>query len=149
VSPVALTGGCKCRHRPRRAALIDILAVLAVATAGSAAAQTAPLRDPTRPPPEWGATPGVARDPAAGFRPDHLVIIDGQRHLMWQGRRYRVGDSVAGARIERIDETEVWLRTPEGMRKLQVFAGIDKRTPAGGATTTTSEGTDAMKGQTR
>lgn len=112
------------------------------------AAQDIALRDPTRPPPEWGVQAGTPRPAAESFRPEHLVIIDGQRYVMWRGKRYRVGESVGGARIERIDEAEVWLRDARGVRKLPVFAGIEKSAPsAGSPTTTTSESPDARKRQ--
>lgn len=123
------------------------LALAAATTGGALAAQDTVLRDPTRPPPEWGAQPGTARSAADGFRPEHLVIIDGQRYVMWRGKRYRVGESVGGERIERIDEAQVWLRTAQGLRKLPLFAGIEKRAPQAGAPTTTSEGPEARKGQ--
>jgi hypothetical protein len=111
------------------------------------AAQGTVLRDPTRPPPEWGPQPAPARSTADAFRPEHLVVIDGRRYVMWRGRRYREGESIGGARIERIDEAEVWLRTAEGVRKLPVFAGIEKRAPGAGAPATTSERPDATKGK--
>lgn len=94
----------------------------------SAAAWAEPgaRRDPTQPPPSYGAQPHGERDPIEGLRADHLVTIDGRRYLMWQGRRYAVGDSVQGARIERIEDSEVWVRTAQGVRKLKVFAGVEK-----------------------
>jgi len=104
--------------------------VAIVAAAGLAAwiagAQPAARRDPTLPPPAYGAQPHAERDPVDGLRADHLVTVDGRRYLMWQGRRYAVGDSVQGARIERIEDSGVWVRTEQGVRKLSVFAGVEK-----------------------
>lgn len=109
-----------------RAALRGALAAIVATSPGVAAA----LRDPTVPPPFWGAPAVGAREPMSAFRPGHLVVVDGRRYLLWQGRRYREGESIEGARIERIEETEVWLRSNGSLRKVPVFAGIEKR-PAG------------------
>jgi hypothetical protein len=91
-----------------------------------ARAEPGPRRDPTLPPAAYGAQPHAERDPIDGLRAEHLVTVDGHRYLMWQGRRYAVGDSVQGARIERIEDSGVWVRTAQGVRKLSVFAGVEK-----------------------
>jgi hypothetical protein len=62
---------------------------------------------------------------------------------MWQGRRYNEGDSIEGARIERIEETGVWLRVAGSLRKVPVFANIEKRTP--GAPTAPAEAKERQK----
>lgn len=105
--------------------MIGIVVVLA-AWHDPAAAQSVPRRDPTQPPAAYGAQPGAARDPLEQFRPEHVVTVDGQRFLMWHGRRYRLGDTIQGARIERIDETQVWLRGEGGLRKIPLFPGVEK-----------------------
>ena len=127
--------------RPTRGRLLlGVAAALAIGQQ-SAAAQSAPRRDPTQPPAAYGAKEGVAHDPLERFRPEHVVIVDGQRYLLWQGRRYRVGDSIQGARIERIDETELWLRIDGARRKLPLFPGIEKLAPRADA--------DARRGRTQ
>lgn len=83
-------------------------------------------RDPTQPPAAFAAQPLHAADPLDRFRPQQIVSIDGRRYLVWHGRRYAVGDTLEGARIERIEETQVWLRTEQGLRKLKMFAGVEK-----------------------
>jgi hypothetical protein len=108
-------------------------ALLAVAMlSGVAVAQSTALRDPTEPPLAYSSKPGTVRNPIDGFKPEHLVAVDGQRYLVWKGRRYGVGDSLHGARIERLDETEVWLRNDAGLRKLSLFAGVEKKSPDAG-----------------
>lgn len=87
------------------------------------------LRDPTQPPAAFAAPAGSARLPADTFRPEHLVTVAGVRYLVWNSRRYAVGEMLQGARIERISETEIWLRGGDGLRKLPLFAGIEKRPP--------------------
>ena len=105
---------------------------MAMALAFAAAdvpAQATALRDPTLPPPGYGAPAAAAapREPVDSFRPEHLVIVDGKRYVMWRGHRYGAGDTVQGARIERIEESGVWVRAAEGSRKLPLYAGIEKR----------------------
>jgi len=109
-----------------RRAWVAIVAAAGLAAWTAAGAQPAARRDPTLPPPAYGAQPHAERDPVDGLRADHLVTVDGRRYLMWQGRRYAVGDSVQGARIERIEDSGVWVRTEQGVRKLSVFAGVEK-----------------------
>ncbi len=94
----------------------------------SAAGSAVSLRDPTQPPAALAA-PGSVRNPLDALRPQHLVIVGGERYLVWNGRRYRSGESISGGQIERITETEVWLRSSDGLRKLPLFSGIEKRPP--------------------
>jgi len=107
---------------------MKILVPLIVALAAAEASAQATFRDPTVPPPGFGAQPSAARAPVDAFRPEHLVIVDGQRYVMWRGGRYRAGDTVQGVRIERIEESAVWVRTADGSRKLPLYAGIEKHT---------------------
>ena len=136
---------------------MSMRALLAVAMlSGAAAAQSTALRDPTEPPSIYFAKPGTARNPLDGFRPEHMVAVDGQRYLVWKGRRYGVGDSVLGARIERLDESEVWLRSNGDLRKLNLFTGVEKNPPHAGIEKSPSRAgapkssapTGAVKGRT-
>lgn len=110
--------------------LIALLA-LSVTSASSTFAQAtrAALRDPTQPPAVIASPAGVVRSPVDTFRPDHLVTVGGVRYVVWNSRRYAVGETIQGARIERILDTAVWLRGSEGLRKMPLFAGIEKRPP--------------------
>lgn len=116
----------------------SLLALLLISSgAPEAQAQTLPTpqsplairRDPTQPPGILAAPVGVARLPANTFRPEHLVTVAGVRYLVWNSRRYAVGETIQGARIERITDAEVWLRGNDGLRKLPLFTGIEKRSP--------------------
>lgn len=120
------------------------LAASALAMVAMGAA--AELRDPTRPPPGWGAQPGAQREPIDAIRAQHLVIVDGRRYLMWQGRRYGVGERIGDARIERIEETQVWLATPSGTRRVPLFTGIEKHPPRSSARPTEPAAPDETKG---
>ena len=110
-----------------RTAFVPAIALVSV-IAWPAHGDSTPRRDPTQPPAGYGAAPVAApHDPVEAFKPEHLVMVDGQRYLLWQGRRYRVGDTLQGARIERIEEGEVWLRNDRGLRKLSLYPRIQKR----------------------
>ena len=119
-----------------RCSLLMALTALGCASGWEAAAQS--LRDPTQPPAAFGAPVGSPRLPGDGFTPKHLVTVDGVRYLVWNSRRYGVGAMIDGARIERISESEVWLRGAGGVRKLPLYSGIEKRPSNGGAPTNTS-----------
>ena len=104
---------------------------LSMAATPDVLAQTprAALRDPTQPPAILAAPVSALRSPVDTFRPEHLVTVGGVRYVVWNSRRYAVGESIQGARIERISETEVWLRGSDGLRKMPLFSGIEKRPP--------------------
>ena len=114
----------------------SLLALLLISS-GAPGAQTLPMlqspqairRDPTQPPAILTSPVGIARLPGNTFRPEHLVTIAGVRYLVWNSRRYAVGETIQGARIERITDAEVWLRGNDGLRKLPLFTGIEKRSP--------------------
>lgn len=96
-------------------------------TSAMAGAQT--LRDPTQPPPVVAATGlNEAGQPAAVQSGSVAVIVrKGVPHLVVGTRLYARGQKVGLARIERITETEVWLREDGVLRKVQVFGGIERR----------------------
>jgi hypothetical protein len=102
-----------------------VLGMLAFA-AHDVAAQ-AVRRDPTQPPAQYVARPAPVASPAESFHPESVIAVDGRKYILWHGRRYAAGDTVQGARIERIEETEVWVRTADGLRKLPLFAGVEKK----------------------
>lgn len=85
------------------------------------------LRDPTQPPPEMGAGPGAAAS-AGPLGSDGMAVIvrDGKPFLVVGSRLYAPGQKVGSARIERITETEVWLREGKALRKVPRFAGIQR-----------------------
>ncbi len=102
------------------------MAVLGVDAAPTVTSSVVP-RDPTQPPVEYAAPAKGERNPLDLFKVEHLVTINGTRFLVYNSRRYAVGDTVEGARIERISESAVWLQSPTGPRKLTLFSGIEKQ----------------------
>ncbi len=104
-----------------RLRLLGLLCLgLAVSTLG---AQT--LRDPTLPPGSGtggGAAP--TRSSPGGWT---VIVVDGRRHVAVGTRLYAEGQLLGRARIERITETEVWLREGRELRKVPFFTGVVRR----------------------
>lgn len=109
------------------------------------------LRDPTQPPSEMGAGPGAAASIGPlGSEGMAVIVREGKPFLVVGTRLYAPGQSVGSARIERITETEVWLREGKELRKLPRFAGIQRSavaaTPAcGPAVPKTSKAVQVIK----
>lgn len=110
----------------RKALLVLTLALCA----GAASAQM--LRDPTLAP----AAAMAAGEGAAVAKPGGLavetgqvavLVRDGTPHLIWGSRLYVTGQRVGTARIERITESEIWLREAGKVSKIKVFQGVEQR----------------------
>jgi hypothetical protein len=111
---------------PRRMA---VLLAGGIFVAASSLAQAQPTRDPTEPP-AAAAMPGTAAATSAlaGDKGGAAVVVrDGKPYLVVGTRLYAQGQKLGQARIERISETEVWLREGGVIRKLPRFAGIQRR----------------------
>jgi hypothetical protein len=95
---------------------------------GAAAAD----RDPTSPPPEVGAPAGTTGATGPAVAPSYSVIVqNGQPFWVVGTRLYAVGQRVGQVKLERITETEIWLREDGQLRKVPRFAGIQRSaTPA-------------------
>lgn len=87
------------------------------------------LRDPTiAPVTESGSAPGSAPAPALVQSGGMAVLVrQGVPYLVVGTRLYAKGQKVGQARIERIAETEVWLREAGVLRKVPVFGGIQRQ----------------------
>lgn len=87
------------------------------------------LRDPTLPPFEAGLASAPSGGKSASVEPGAMAIIvrNGRPHLVVGTRLYAQGQKLGEARIERISETEVWLREGGVLRKVQQFPGIQRR----------------------
>ena len=114
----------------------------AVALGAPAAPSTAQTRDPTRAPESAltaaeaasaigsGTGAGASAAPAAAAPLQHRMVIDGKPYLVERGWLRGVGDSVAGARIERITEREVWLREGGTLHKWPLYPDVQILHPA-------------------
>jgi hypothetical protein len=118
-----------------RTPYFNIVSVLMLCTAAHAQSP----RDPTMPPisalaPERAASAAAAADE---MRPLSVLTRDGRAFVVVGTRLYAPGQLLGAARIERITETEVWLREGKQLRKVQLFAGIQRSVasarPAGSA----------------
>ena len=87
-------------------------------------------RDPTEAPAEARLSGTAAGGKALLVQPGAMTIIvrDGRPYLAVGTRLYAPGQKLGQARIERISETEVWLREGGMLRKLSQFSGIERRT---------------------
>ena len=91
--------------------------------------QAQSLRDPTLAPAEAGivsATPGekIASPASTGMT---IIVRNGRPFLASGTRLYARGQKLGQARIDRISETEVWLREGGVLRKVPLFTGIQRR----------------------
>ena len=97
------------------------------------AAQALGQRDPTAPPAAERALPAAPTPGQAGTGgvsnagPIGIIVRDGTRYLVVGTRLLASGQMLGSARIERISETEVWLREGGELRRVQQFAGIVRR----------------------
>jgi hypothetical protein len=100
-----------------------------VVTGATAAAQV--VRDPTAVPPEAAPSSGTA---AAGtsWSVDGLgvVVREGKPYLVSGTRLYGVGQKLGQFRIDRITETEIWLRSGNEVRKMPRFSGVQRKISA-------------------
>jgi len=106
-----------------------VLAMILLSAVTSGMAQT--LRDPTLAPPEAGGSVG---DPALksplGDEGMAVVMREGKPYLVVGARLYAPGQKVGQLRIDRITETEVWVRDGGELRKVPRFAGIRRTVTA-------------------
>ncbi len=110
----------------------SVFAVLttSVLLAFSAQAQE---RDPTQPPARAQAAPAAqAGKPGQAAVPEidsaAVLLRDGKAYLVVGTRLYAAGQKIGPYTLERVSETEVWLRNGKELRKLQRFTGIERRT---------------------
>lgn len=88
-------------------------------------------RDPTEPPaqafPVTGG--GTNANPKTPWGTDGTAVVvrNGKSYLVVDTRLYATGQKVGPWRIERISETEVWLKDGSVRRKVARFDGIERR----------------------
>ena len=113
-----------------------LLGLALVACVSGVRAQTG--RDPTIPPAGVASVPvqaASASSPALdGGAPVAVIVRDGQPFLVVGTRLYAQGQMLGNARIERIDETAVWLREGRMLRRKPVFSGIERHVTGAAAT---------------
>ena len=89
--------------------------------------QAQDARDPTQPPPSAVAsTGGVASPEPRGLDTMAVIVRDGKPFLVVDTRLYAPGQKIGNVVLERITETEVWLREGKKLRKLARFTGVQR-----------------------
>jgi hypothetical protein len=112
----------------RALALSCLIGASLIFSSGQVGAQS--LRDPTKPPAEAGLAGTAPSGRSSSIEPGAMTIIvrAGRPYLAVGTRLYAQGQKLGQARIERISETEVWLREGGVLRKVSQFSGIQRRT---------------------
>lgn len=91
------------------------------------------MRDPTIPP--TAALPAPPASSALGTAETlsslSVIVRDGKSFVVVGTRLYAQGQMLGQARIERITETEIWLREGKQLRKVQLFSGVTRRVASG------------------
>ncbi len=108
------------------------LAMACGAVVLAAAAQAQSLRDPTVAPAQASAAadaPAPAQSPL-GAEGTSVIVRDGKAGLVQGTRIVFPGQKWGRWTLDRITETEVWLRDGTTLRKLQRFSGIQRSDPA-------------------
>lgn len=106
-------------------AMMWLTGSLAVMLPGAAAAQA--LRDPTLEPAAPGVGAVVPGPDSAELSTLSVMVVNGQARVIMGTRLYAPGQKLGQARIERITETEVWLREGAVLRKVPRYQGIERR----------------------
>lgn len=103
-------------------------------------------RDPTMEPrsPEMVRPSGPGADEVfkGGFS---VIVVDGHPHVIIQTRLYAQGQKFGQAVIERISETEVWLREDGQLRKIPTYVGIERNSVSPLADTVCVSGTSKSR----
>ena len=105
------------------------LVVLSMLSVG---AHSQAQRDPTVPRASSGlsafGTSGDGLAPTLDAGPPSVIVRNGKPFLVVGTRLIAQGQKLGEARVERITETEIWLREGGQLRKVPRFAGIQRQT---------------------
>lgn len=123
-------------HLARSAPLLGLGLALSTPLAWAQAPLRDLTRDPMQPPPEARAPGPAGADGSGGTAaaaapaaPRQLMSVDGRRYVVEGTRRLAVGDMLGSARIERIDDSAVWVRDGGTLQRLSVHGAV-RRLPA-------------------
>ena len=109
---------------------VRVLVVL-LSASSVAAAHAQDLRDPTVAPMATRIEPGApAPTPWGGEGGMSVIVREGRAGLVVGTRVVQPGQKVGRWTLERITETEVWLRDGSVLRKVARFSGIQRRDTA-------------------
>ena len=94
---------------------------------GSSGAQGSALSDPTRPPGAGAWQQGTQEVAPAGKQLQSVLLSGGRRVAIIDGTMVALGGKLGEARVVRISETEVVLKTGEETETLKLFPSVDKQ----------------------
>ena len=83
--------------------------------------------DPTRPPASLGLAAGTISAPASGPVLQSVLISPGRMVAIISGKTVSLGEKFGEARVVKITESEVVLRSGTDLQTLKLFPGIEKR----------------------
>ena len=94
-------------------------------------------RDPTVPPIEAGLQAPIANANPTPVEDEGMVVVmrDGKPFLMQGSRLVAPGAMINGKQLEKITETEIWLRNGKQIAKIPRFAPEIHMSPASKSTT--------------
>lgn len=103
--------------------------VAAAAAFSMAGVQAQALTDPTRPPSALAAPQdaGSSEDAPRGTRLQSVLLSRGRKLAVINGTAVPLGGMLGEARLVRITETEVTLKTGNETEVLKLFPGIEKK----------------------
>lgn len=104
-----------------------IVALLALSGSGAACAENLP--DPTRPPAELVTSPSAPGSAAVPSGPvlQSVQISPSSRSAIISGQRVVQGGAYGDARVVKISESEVVLKSGSDYQTLKLFPGVEKR----------------------
>lgn len=102
-----------------------MLAICLLALAASAWAEVLP--DPTRPPTALIPAGALASGEAAGPVLQSVLVSRGRKIAIISGKEVKENDKFNGARVVRISDTEVVLRSGRQVQVLKLFPGVSKQ----------------------
>jgi MSHA biogenesis protein MshK len=105
--------------------------LLAAAWAAMPAAFAQGLADPTRPP--AASMQGVPDDAPAGRQLQSVLLSGGRKIAVIDGTMVALGGTLGDARVVRITETEVVLKTGNETETLKLYPSVDKQAAKRGA----------------
>ena len=110
--------------RMRKSILPCLAAALAALPLSIAQAQV--LVDPTRPPTSV-ARPGAVEEAPPASQLQSILISNRRRLAVINGNTVALGDKIGEARVVKITETEVVLKTGEETEVLKMYPGMEKQ----------------------
>jgi MSHA biogenesis protein MshK len=103
----------------------SLAALCLTAAAISVSAET--LTDPTRPPAELNPVMASSQIASAGPTLQSVLVSRGRRIAIISGKEVRVNDKFGEAKVVKITDMEVVLRSGKNVQTLKLFPDVDKQ----------------------